>query len=63
MSAELPVLLAEKELRDHAARQPMSGERLYQLILASTGDDDAADKARCEYMLQELRLGLTPEGY
>ena len=60
MRDALPQVEAEDELRMRQVRSPLSHGRLFELILAATGDREAADKAAADYLMSELRSGNKP---
>lgn len=56
LEAALPVLRAEEEL----AAGGVADDRLYDVVLAATGSEDAAHAAREERVRVRLRRGETP---
>ena len=59
--ANIPAVEAHRELSARRAEGPLSHERLFDLILVSTGDREQAERASRELLAATLRAGQTPD--
>jgi len=57
LKAELPRLKAQLELHQRQCQSTIDAERLKDLILLDTEDEDYADKTAAEYLMSQIKSG------
>lgn len=54
---EIPRVIARRELRTRNMKVPLDSDKLFDLILLSTGDEDQADKAKTSFIMEQMKSG------
>ena len=54
---EIPRIVAKRELRLRGVEMSLDEDKVYNLILSATEDEDKADKARADYIMAKIKSG------
>ena len=54
---EIPRVMARRELRTRNMKVPLVSDKLFDLILLATGDEDQADKAKTSFIMEQMKSG------
>tara|TARA_R100000808_G_C2123149_1_gene133970 strand:+ start:1024 stop:1203 length:180 start_codon:yes stop_codon:yes gene_type:complete len=54
---DIPRVLARRELRARKLKAPLNSDQVFDLVLLSTGDEDQADKAKIDFIMEQMKSG------
>jgi len=54
---DIPRVLAKRELRARNFEAPLNSEKVFELVFMSTEDEDQADKAKTDFIMEQMKSG------
>ncbi len=54
---EIPRVMARRELRARSVKTPLDSDRVFNLILLATGNEDQADRAKTDFIMEQMKSG------
>ena len=54
---EIPRIIARRELRARNMKAPLDSDKVFNLIFLATGNEDQADKAKTDFIMEQMKSG------